>query len=96
MGDVFNATCGPQEIIMMTSATHGRMRSGKCIKMDYDKERCQKDAMKHLDDACSGRQTCSFQVATLRVMAQVCSADLTTYLDASYDCLKGKNDNSPK
>lgn len=90
LSDFFNATCGEEEVVVMTTALHGRMRSGRCIRMEYDKERCQKDVIRFMDKICSGRRSCSFPVATLREAAQVCHSDLSTYLEASYRCVKGR------
>src|SRR6218665_3849441 len=56
LSEVFNASCNTNEVILMTSAMHGRMRIGKCIKMEYDKVSCQKDVLVHLDNMCSERQ----------------------------------------
>lgn len=76
----------------MTSAMHGRMSVGRCVRMEYDKVSCQKDVLPHLDGACSGRQTCVFSVARLREVAKICNPDLSTYLEATYKCVQGNTD----
>src|SRR6218665_868342 len=92
LSEVFNASCNTNEVILMTSAMHGRMRIGKCIKMEYDKVSCQKDVLIHLDNMCSGRQACSFPVAVLRETAKICNSDLSTYLEATFSCVPGNTD----
>jgi len=86
----FNVTCAVDEIIMVTSAQYGRMRSGRCIKQNYGHVGCEADVTAFVEDECSGRRRCQFPVAKLLSVASPCPPDVTSYLDATYSCVKGK------
>ena len=88
--ETFNVTCAADEIIMMTSALYGRMRSGRCIKQNYGHMGCEADVMAFADNQCSGRRRCQFDVARLLGVAAPCPADVTSYLDATHRCVKGE------
>ena len=85
----FTAKCEADEIIVITHADYGRMRLGKCVKIDYGSLGCAADVVAKVDRKCSGRQECEFPVADLHG-AQPCPGDLTPFLEASYECLKGR------
>lgn len=75
----------------MTSASYGRMRAGRCIGVEYGFVGCYSDVLPQLDQACSGRQTCEYTIRKLMDIAQPCPRDLTSYLEATHTCLKGKS-----
>ena len=87
----FEASCGPDEVIMTTSAKYGRMALGRCVKRNYGYLGCTLDALAYVDAKCSGRRQCSFEVFedSLREL-QPCPEDISAYLEASYLCQKGK------
>jgi len=89
--DEFTAECTDGYVILMTSAKYGRMAIGPCVKTDFGFVGCFRDVIAHAHERCSGRQSCSIRVpdATLD-MTNPCNEDLKSYLDVSYDCVKGK------
>ena len=48
------------------------------------------DILPVLDQWCSGRQACRFEVALLVRLANSCPEELTSYLQARYTCETGK------
>ena len=89
--DVFEASCQPDEVVIMRQARYGRMRIGQCVKRDFGFLGCQTDVVTHMDSLCSGRRSCEVVIPdeTMRDM-EPCS-ELEAYLEASYDCHKGKD-----
>jgi len=90
--ETLNVTCAADEIIMVTGAQYGRMRSGRCIKQNYGHVGCEADVTAFVEDECSGRRRCQFPVARLLAVAAPCPADVTSYLDATYTCVKGETE----
>ena len=86
--ETFNASCGYDHVIMMTSARYGRMQFGRCMREDHGSVGCSADVLAHVDRFCSGRRVCDFAVSELHGN-QPCPNDLTPYLQAAYDCLPG-------
>ena len=82
-------TCAADEVLLMTSARYGRMRGGRCINVNYGHIGCSTDVTSQLDEECSGKQLCVFPVASL-LEQKPCPDDLTSYLEASYKCVKGE------
>jgi hypothetical protein len=76
-------------MILIQRAMYGRMRVGRCISGDY-RLSCFADVTTHLETLCSGQTNCSVLVGTLDSVAQPCDKDLKSYLEASYQCVKGK------
>jgi len=87
--DAFNVTCAPDEVILMTSASYGRMRSGRCISGSFGHIGCMAEVTSHLDEECSGKRDCVYPVATLLSLSNPCPMDVTSYLLASHICVKG-------
>ena len=90
--DGFEARCNDKEVIIMTSARYGRMRLGKCVKVDFGYVGCSADVLGLMDQRCSGRRRCSHSNLE-RLLADIrrpCLGDLKSYLEASYDCLQGE------
>lgn len=90
LSESFNATCSADEVLLMTSARYGRMHGGRCIKAEFGHIGCSLDAMWKMDEACSGRQQCTFPVTNL-VQMKACPDDVTSFLAASSVCVKGRN-----
>ena len=89
--ETLNVTCALDEIIMVTSAKYGRMRSGRCIKQNYGHVgNCDADVTAYVEDQCSGRRHCQLPVSRLLAVAAPCPPDVTSYLDATYGCVKGE------
>ena len=91
--DTFEATCGPNEVIMMKTARYGRMRLGRCVKKNFGYGGCAADVLTYMDRLCSGKRKCTLVIPdpTMRNM-KPCS-ELEAYLEASYECVKGKRVN---
>ncbi len=75
---------------MMKEARYGRMRTGRCISEEYGHIGCFADVTNYMDSTCSGRHKCDVTIRKLMDIAQPCPADLTSYLEASYDCVPGQ------
>jgi len=86
--DKFEANCEHDEVILMEAAQYGRMRAGRCISGE-GYIGCSADVRVYLDGHCSGRRRCSVSVASLTDVVQPCRRDFTSYLEASYACVKG-------
>ena len=85
----FKAECGPDEVILMREAQYGRMRLGRCVKKNYGSLGCAADVLPLLHTLCSGKRTCSFPITALHKPSSGCPAELISYLQAEYDCIKG-------
>ena len=92
IGERFRPTCSQNEIIIMHSALMGRMKIGKCLKREFGHLGCSTDVLKHFDSECSNKQQCEVVVSEVPVRrtAAACPEDLTSYLEASFHCEKGK------
>lgn len=90
--ELFRAECKARdEMIRVTHARYGRMRDGRCITNTYGSIGCFTDVRSLLETACSARRRCDVTVATLVPdHAQPCAADFRSYLEATYECVKGR------
>ena len=88
--DKFEGNCERDEVIIMDSAQYGRMTAGRCISGE-GYIGCSADVRVYLDGRCSGRRQCSISVASLTDIVQPCRRDFTSYLEASYTCMKGES-----
>ena len=89
--EVFNATCRPDEVIVMDSARYGRMKLGRCVRRNLGYLGCGMDVLPYMDKACTGKRQCDFTVPTPALYAtQPCPGDTTPYLEAGHTCTKGK------
>jgi len=88
--ETFEAQCAKDEVIVMESAINGRMSYGRCIERDYGYVGCQQDVLTLADLRCSGRRSCKIEIPDRAFdLATPCPRDLTRFLIASYQCLKG-------
>lgn len=89
--ETFEARCAPGEVVMMDSAMYGRMRLGRCVAIGYGTLGCSVDARPFLDRRCSGRTQCSVKLPDDELYSiQSCPRDVTSYLEASYTCVRGR------
>ena len=52
---------------------------------------CYNDAMYFLDKQCSGKSTCEYMIANQELMKiNPCKSDGIPYLEADFQCVKGK------
>ena len=88
------------EVIVMTSARWGRMKTGRCLNIhpkllasvsdDPMFLGCSEDVLPLLDMKCSSQPTCDVLVPNPDLdKITPCYEDLTRYLEASYTCVKG-------
>lgn len=89
--ETFEASCGHDEIIVMTSALYGRMKIGRCVKSDFGFLGCSHDVMTLMDRKCSGRQRCQVRVVDPTFEnIHPCNEEFKNYLETSYKCVKGR------
>ena len=89
--ELFEATCGLDEIIEIVSATYGHMAISKCVEFDTGHLGCQSDVLHILDDVCSGQRSCTMAINDEAFRATTpCRRGMILYLQASYACVKGK------
>jgi len=80
----------PEAVILVQRALYGRMSAGKCITSTYGESMgCRADVLSQLDDSCSGRSNCSMLVAVFDSVIQPCPRDFKSYLEISYECVRG-------
>lgn len=88
--EVFNATCRPNEVLMIQSASYGRLRLGRCVKIGLGFLGCKANVRHIVEMRCTGRRHCSLPVADLELrMTTPCPTDVTWHLEVSYVCQKG-------
>lgn len=87
--ETFNATCPDGEVVLMQSARYGRMKLGRCLKVERVMD-CYNDVMPEMNRLCSGRRYCELDIPDTSLhLKQPCPKDLMAYLEASYTCVKG-------
>jgi len=88
--ETFNATCRLGEMVLIDEARYGRMKLGRCVTRSYGHLGCAADVRRIFDARCSGRRSCQFIVPDpLLYSMQPCPDDFTSYLEATYSCVKG-------
>jgi len=88
------------EVIVMTSARWGRMKTGRCLDIHPNALAalghdplflgCSEDVLSIMDRKCSGHTSCDVRIPD-PVLDEIkpCYPDQTRYLEASYICVKG-------
>ena len=77
-------------MILMTSGRYGRMRIGRCVRVDFGFVGCYSDVIDVLDRHCSGRTECQLRIPDPEMdERRPCLSDLTRYLEASFRCIPG-------
>ena len=87
------------EVIVMTSARWGRMKTGRCLEIHSNALAaighdpmflgCSDDVLHVMDRKCSGRTSCDVEIPDELDDIKPCYPDLTRYLEYSYSCVKG-------
>ena len=75
----------------MTSAEYGHMTEGRCIKeIDPRFAGCSDDVLPVLDQDCSGRRECSFQLLSNEVenLSVDCPTFTKKYFNLEHTCIK--------
>jgi hypothetical protein len=90
-GQDLRLECVREEVIVMETATFGRMEQGKCIKENAFIG-CTNNVLYLADRWCSGRRKCEANVPNdeLVLANNQCETYLQKYLSVNYHCLKGK------
>jgi len=88
------------EVIVMTSARWGRMKTGRCLEIHPNSLAaqghdplflgCFEDVLSVMDKKCSGHSDCDVRVYDELNDVKPCYPDLTRYLEYSYKCVKGR------
>jgi len=98
MLEMFQPRCLKNEVILMKSATYGRMRVGRCITPEEvaafgEDPRyfgCSSDVLSTLDEKCSGQRECDIPLSYISSKnIKPCFPGLTVYLEVSYECISG-------
>jgi len=101
LNEVFEAKCLHNEVIVMNSATYGRMRIGRCLEAEGDVSSfgtgpdilgCYANVLHIFDKRCTLRNRCEVSLAIDAYLQKQrpCHLALNRYLEASYDCVTGK------
>ena len=87
------------EVMVMTSARWGRMKTGRCLEIHSNALTalghdpmflgCSEDVLHVMDQKCSGRAACDVRIPDELDDIKPCYPDLTRYLEYSYSCVKG-------
>jgi len=86
----FHPHCPDGSAVVVTAARYGRMRLGRCVRVDFGFIGCSSDVIQILDRLCSGRTECKLRVPDAELdTLKPCLGDLTRYLEASYECVAG-------
>ena len=88
-GEKFRPSCLHDEVISMSKAVYGRMKLGRCIKLDMGHLGCNDDVLDLADDMCSGRRNCEILIPDQTFESTKPCLELKSYLQASYTCIKG-------
>lgn len=88
--DTFEASCAPDEVIVMTSARYGRMKLGRCVKKNFGYGGCAADVLAHMDRLCSGKRKCTTTIPDQNMRDMRPCSELESYLEAGYECVKGR------
>ena len=89
--ETFHASCGHDRVIIMQTAMYGRLRPGRCVSRQFGFVGCSADVMPFMDSRCSGRNQCDVTVADIALQGvRPCPGDLTSFLVATYQCVKGE------
>ena len=89
--ETFSPSCASDEVILITEATYGRMKTGKCIPDTYADLGCSTNVLTALSQQCSGRHSCSYRIYNLVIDYQgnCPPSAIRSYLEVSFTCLKG-------
>ena len=102
--ETFQPKCLKNEVILMKSATFGRMRIGRCVtageisalqRANLEDTNsylgCSVDVLPILDRKCSGNKDCEVRLSDISAEdIAPCLPGLVVYLEVSYSCMSGK------
>ena len=89
--ETFNATCtGANEMISITSARYGRMRTGRCLLDNY-MIGCVANVSDLVKRRCDGKTSCAISLPDQDLhLLSTCRRGLVSYLEVDYSCVPGK------
>jgi len=93
MSENFHGSCPDRSVIVIQSASFGRMKLGRCIEVDVGYMGCENDVLFLADRWCSGHRKCTIIVPNedLQVANTECNIrGLSPYLELNYECVIGK------
>nr|UCK81589.1 Gal-binding and CUB domains containing protein 1 [Arenicola marina] len=96
---VFSGHCGNDQVIAMKSARYGRMRLGRCVKLDLGYLGCSSDVLSLFDVWCSGKPSCEVSVdsANEELFARrTCVVDISSHMEVEYSCIRVVTANAAK
>ena len=89
--ETFRPECAADAVIRIGVAMYGRQQTSKCVYTNYGFVGCVDDVRDRLDGLCSGRRRCEVRLPDADLdLRSSCPADLKTYLNVSYKCVKGE------
>ena len=90
-GETFEAKCKEDEVIVMKSASYGRMTLGRCVRKDLGYVGCRENVTNLVNKHCSGRSECRLEVMPTQFEGiESCPDELISYLQIEYICMKSK------
>ncbi|ELU00945.1 hypothetical protein CAPTEDRAFT_226432 [Capitella teleta] len=89
LSESFAPECRSDELLVITSASFGRMATGRCMPRDYGNGGCQADVRSFVDAHCSGRRRCHIEVTDIvQLKVKPCPEGFSSYLKVTYNCHK--------
>ena len=92
-GENFEANCLSGEVIIVTKADYGRMKTGRCIAPDKGTDMgCLADATSIISKLCTEKQSCSVEYRDIIIdlfEIDQCQ-NYGPYLELQYECKQGK------
>nr|UCK81581.1 Gal-binding and CUB domains containing receptor 14 [Arenicola marina] len=88
-GETFEGRCESDEVIVMKSARYGRMRLGRCVKVDLGYLGCSSNVLSLFDGWCSGKRSCDVAISKMNkqlVDRRSCIADITSHVEVAFAC----------
>lgn len=87
--EALNATCGHDAVVVIETASYGRMRAGRCVTSGLGPMGCSTDVTAHVDRLCSGRRHCYVDVSTIQRLTRPCPKDYKSFLEVKFACVRG-------
>ncbi|ELT90695.1 hypothetical protein CAPTEDRAFT_211533 [Capitella teleta] len=88
----FSAQCKYDEIMMITKASYGHIRLGRCAKRDFGHFGCYVDVTSFVSTQCTGKRVCELQIKDIAASSVLpdCAEGLLTFVEISHICIKGR------
>ncbi len=83
--------CHRGQVILLNSASFGRMHLGRCLTSELGYMGCGNDVLRVVEGWCSGKRECHMQMPNKDLFEDsTCSADYVSFLEVDYACISGK------